>query len=49
MRKAVGAAEKSKKIKAVKKSKTVVQLPKPTAEEARAAREQRRIHLIRKK
>ena len=48
-RKAVGAAEKSNKVKALKKSKKVVQLPKPTAEEARAAREQRRMHLINKK
>ena len=45
-RKAVGAGEKSNKVKALKKSKKVVQLPKPTAEEARAAREQRRMHLI---
>ena len=48
-RKTVDAAEKSKKEKAAKKSKKVTQLPKPTAEEARAARERRRVHLFNRK
>ena len=48
-RKAVDAGEKSKKVKAAKKSKKVTQLPKPTAEEARAARERRRVYLFNRK
>ena len=48
-RKAVDAADKSKKVIASKKSKKVTQLPKPTTEEARVARERRRVHLFNRK